>query len=128
MMIIFYLMLAVMTLVAAGFLWSKSRIGLGILLLVLLITLAGGMYWQLGASKQLAELNKLEKIDQLIVQLKRHLENNPDGHGWYLLGRLYLNKHQLQEALAAFIRANQLSPNKPEILSAYAQTISLLPQ
>jgi cytochrome c-type biogenesis protein CcmH len=135
MMILFYLMLAAMTLVAAGFLflpqlrrrnWSKSGIGLSILLLILLMTVAGGMYRQLGASKQLAELNKLEKLDQIIVQLKRHLESNPDGHGWYLLGRLYLNKQQLQAALVAFTKANQLSPNKPEIVFAYAQTLNWL--
>lgn len=131
MMIILYSVLALMTLIALGFvLWPQLRQGglsrWHVALVSLLLIVAVGMYGRLGAYEKLAELGKLKKLDQVILQLERHLSHNPDGHGWYLLGRLYLNKQWLQAALAAFVKAKELSPDKPEIVLAYADTLHAL--
>ncbi len=62
----------------------------------------------------------LEVIDQLKIRLEAH----PDSaKGWYLLGRLYLDQQYYQKANLALKKANQLSPNDPVIMTAYAEAL-----
>lgn len=75
------------------------------------------------AAKVEAEIKKLGSLDNIIATLRQRVEANPDGKGWALLGRLYLKAQNFNEAVQAFRRADQLTPNQPEILVGYAQSL-----
>lgn len=70
--------------------------------------------------------DQLGTPQQIILQLKQHLQNDPgSAKGWFLLGRLYISQQQCAQASAAFARANNLSPHQPDILLNYAEALAL---
>lgn len=155
-MTIFWLSVTFMTLVSLGLLvfpFLKYRVQLTdklesnvvrnitIIILVLgLPILAISFYWKLGASQQIAQqqviaqqnqvtatqIKKLGSLQHIIAILKQKLAVNPDGHGFYLLGRLYIKTQQFKESSEAFAKANELTPNQVEILLSYAESLYFL--
>lgn len=100
-------------------------------------------YWHWGHSQALSayyaqqrqakivqtEIKQLGTPAHVIAVLKQRLEQNPDSaHGWYLLGRLYLGQQQLQLAVTALARANQLKPDDRQIMLSYAESLYLANQ
>ncbi len=102
--------------------------------------IAIGLYLKLGASAQLAEqqksiaqnklleaeIKRLGSLDQIISTLEKKVALNPDGYGWFLLGRLYLKTQKFNQARQAFAQANEFSPNQPDILVGYAESLYIL--
>jgi cytochrome c-type biogenesis protein CcmH len=116
---------------------QKPGTGLAVALLIIVPLVAVVFYWYSGSWRQLAdykataektrvlnaEIAKLGSLDNIIAQLKQRVQEHPDGHGWFLLGRLYMKDGHFPEAIAAFARADQLTPATPEILVAYAEAL-----
>lgn len=146
-MVIFWCSVVIMTCIALAILLipllCKSQITRNIrtavILLLTLPTLAITLYLLLGASHNVADyqkaqqqtafvdaqIQKMGSIQNIIEQLKATVTAHPDSRGWLLLGRLYLKTDQYKAALDAFTRANQLTPDQPDILTGYAQALYL---
>ncbi len=150
-MLIFWLLITIMTLIAMGILafpllrgvskssssMSFKNSALSFLLLLLLPLIAITLYWKLGASHAVAayktsqqqaaavdaEIQQLGSIQHIIQQLKQAVAAHPDSHGWFLLGRLYLQTQQYPLAIDAFTAANQLTPDQPANLVGYAESV-----
>ncbi|HVV69282.1 MAG TPA: c-type cytochrome biogenesis protein CcmI [Gammaproteobacteria bacterium] len=70
-----------------------------------------------------AEIAELGSVDNIITQLKQRVDAHPDGRGWFLLGRLYMKQERFSEAVAAFVKAEQLTQATPEMLIAHAEAL-----
>jgi len=107
-------------------------------LLIFLPLFALSFYWLWGAAPQIeawaAQQQQIVHAQELMAQfkspkevieaLKTRLKADPQSaKGWYLLGKLYLDQQNYAEASQAFARANELHPNKPEVMVALAQTL-----
>lgn len=145
-MILFWLLIALMCLLAVGFIAypllnnrldqygrGAKRTLIIIMGLIPLAALVSYLYW--GHSQQLAakyvqqqQANALRQQlgspAQVIARLKQHLQAEPNSaQGWFLLGKLYFSQQQFAEAAEAYAQLNQLQPNNPEFLVQYAQAL-----
>lgn len=117
---------------------SRRSIWAASLLVLIIPGVALLLYDNWGDSKQLQQLlitqqniaqeqqmrAQLGSPQQVILQLKEHLQNDPgSAQGWYLLGRLYASQQQFNDANVAFAKANQLSPHNGDILFNYAESL-----
>ncbi len=136
--IVFWGLIALMTLVAL-FIISRPLIkerwvtlliliAFPIVSILLYLHLGGSQslqhYWALKRESKIvkAELAKIKNPQQIINQLKNHLNLHPDSpKGWYLLGRLYLGEQQFAKARQAFWKAYHLKPEDVEYAVALAQ-------
>ena len=96
---------------------------------------AAGLYMALGApglpdlpmTARQGEVAQQGDMTRLIGQLRQRLEQQPeDVDGWMLLGRSYISVGQIREATDAFARAADLSGRRPDVLAAWAETITRL--
>lgn len=63
-------------------------------------------------------------LQQLTAQLEKKLESHPDEpQGWFLLGRSYMTLERFADAAAAFRRALQLAPDRPEVAAGLAEAL-----
>lgn len=149
-MITFWIFIIAMTLLASGFLifpllnkQSKRYHFFVPLIIALGLSFLGvTLYWKLGAYELVkkqkesleqnklisAEIEKLGSLQNVVLTLKQKVEENPDSRGFLLLGRLYLKTQQFKEARDAFSNAYQLTPNQPEILVGYAESLYFMNQ
>jgi cytochrome c-type biogenesis protein CcmH len=66
-------------------------------------------------------------VDQLLGTLKSKLENNPeDGKGWALLAATYVELERYAEAVPAYEKAVNLTPDDPQLLADYADALAVL--
>ena len=68
-------------------------------------------------SKALSLLTALtagKDLDKAIAFVKNHIAAHPDGGHYLLLGDLYVNKKQFDEALQAYEKAQELRPEDPQ--------------
>jgi cytochrome c-type biogenesis protein CcmH len=139
--ILFWLIIALMTLLALTFiLLPFFKLGtsrkLATLLLIITPVFALTYYLKFGASQPMAEkmlaeqrasqiqseITRLGSKENIIIALQQRLQENPESaQGWYLLGRMYLMNQNYQSAMNAFDKANSLEPNKPETMLSYAE-------
>jgi len=69
------------------------------------------------------EYHQLGGVDGIIERIKMKLANHPnDAAGWFILGKLYLAKHDDENAKQAFIRAHELAPENQQIEQFYLQS------
>jgi len=62
------------------------------------------------------------QIDALLAEVKVKLAENPnDAQGWRVLAKVNARLERFDEAIPAFEKANQLTPNDPQLLSDYAE-------
>lgn len=116
------------------------RFWLPILLVIILPFFAIGYYLYQGSWQQWASYKQDQQLaaqaqklraqmgtpQHIIDELKQHLQQNPQSaQGWYLLGRLYVNQQQFNEANTAFATAYALQPKNPDIILQYVQTLYL---
>jgi cytochrome c-type biogenesis protein CcmH len=107
---------------------GKVYISLFFVVLIPLTTLS--LYFHWGHSDLLREyyqqksqerrtqefLTHYKTPEALIRKLQTVLKDHPDSaKGWYLLGRLYMNNNQMDQAVSALQKANQLKPESTEI-------------
>ena len=68
--------------------------------------------------------DEVASLADATAQLEKRLESRPDdATGWFLLGRSYLTLRQYPEAMRAFSRAQELSPDQPAIVDGYAEAM-----
>lgn len=136
-MIIFWLIIAAMTLVFLSIVCAPLRRS-NTLLLALLLTLpvsAFLLYAQLGASNKLAEaktykqrladvetqIKQLGSRSNVIAKLKEKIKQRPsDSKGWFLLGKLYFSGGDYTLALESFEKANQFNHGDVDIMLGVA--------
>lgn len=118
---------------------TRSRGAFAALLLVALLLPASAllMYRLVGAPQALDPANLVAApavpgeagpdMDEAITMLAARLEAKPDDvEGWILLGRAYQSTGRSDDALAAFKRAHETSPNHPAVAVEYAQAIAMV--
>ncbi|MBS0152130.1 MAG: c-type cytochrome biogenesis protein CcmI [Nitrospira sp.] len=67
-----------------------------------------------------------ESLNQLIEQLRKKLEQNPnDGVGWGLLARSYMAMERYADAVPIFERATKLDPDNAGLLADYADALAV---
>ncbi len=122
--------------------WPMNRRMVVVALAVIIPTVSGLLYWQLG--NQLAithpapslpmaqsgsdsDHQTAEGIEALSNRLKKKLEQNPDdGVGWALLARSYAEMGQHGDAVAIYEKAMKLLPDDPQLLVDYADALGVL--
>jgi cytochrome c-type biogenesis protein CcmH len=147
--ILFWCAIGVMSLIAMAFIAmpllrsEKTILNYPITMgaIVLLPIVAILFYWQVGSSSTLNQYFVLQKqaaaaqamqrslgtTQQIIAALKQHLVEDPkSARGWYLLGRVYVTQNQMDDAVAAFAKAYQLTPNDVDVMFQYAQALYLV--
>jgi len=131
-MIIFWSILALLTIIALGSIWRGSWI-----VPIIFLILVGLAWLQWGNEKDVTQWLELKKLraelgnsaDNVIKRLKKQLEQNPkSAKGWYLLGKLYLSQQNYSAAVDVFSKANNLQPNEPEIMLNYGQALLMAKQ
>jgi cytochrome c-type biogenesis protein CcmH len=66
------------------------------------------------------------QIAAMVEQLAERLKTNPnDAEGWHLLARSYTAFGRFREAADAYAKASALTPNDPQLLADYADTLAL---
>ncbi len=116
---------------------SSDRLPVFAFMTVVLIGGCIGLYAWLGAHQQVGEWMSLQhraqtdaehksSMQEMLLLLRTRLQHDPeDSEGWFMLGRSMLSLQQPQLAAQAFSRARALSPNDPDVLVAYAQSLRL---
>ena len=62
------------------------------------------------------------QIDALLAEVKAKLAANPnDAEGWRVLAKVNARLERFDEAMPAFEKANELTPNDPQLLADYAE-------
>lgn len=62
------------------------------------------------------------QIEALLAEVKAKLAQNPnDAEGWRVLAKVNARLERFDEAIPAFEKANQLTPNDPQLLAEYAE-------
>lgn len=70
---------------------------------------------------------QLPSIDEMIQKVKDHLKDNPDdSKGWFILGRTYMSMQQYPEAVTAFQRCYDLSPEETSVMLALADALAMI--
>jgi cytochrome c-type biogenesis protein CcmH len=111
-------------------------------LAVIIPTISGLLYWQLGnqlaithpsASSPMvqgrsdSDHQTTEGLEALSERLKKKLEQNPnDGVGWALLARSYVEMGRHSDAVAIYEKAMKLIPDDPQLLVDYADALGVL--
>jgi cytochrome c-type biogenesis protein CcmH len=68
-----------------------------------------------------------EDMEAMVETLAEKLKKNPnDADGWHMLARSYVSFGRLPDAAQAYDRASKLSPNDPQILADYADTLAMV--
>lgn len=117
---------------------SKTSRATALLVVIMLPTLALGMYLKLGESDLIAspstmvasgQPGNMGGIDpeQMVQRLAERLKKDPkDGTGWALLGRSYAVLGRFPEASQAYAKAVELlGSDDPQLLADYAEVLAL---
>jgi cytochrome c-type biogenesis protein CcmH len=106
------------------------------LLVVLLPAFSLGLYWRLGGSSLVPELQRtagsagqaegsLPAVEDLIAGLEARLAREPTNvEGRRLLGRSYLRLQRFDQAVAVLGQARQLAPDNLDISTDYAEALA----
>jgi len=125
---------------------ANSRSGRWAMSLALVVPLmALGMYQALGSPEIIPRLaentaatpshgeasphaqagDKLPPMEELVKKLAAKLEKQPDNvEGWLMLGRSYMAMNQPGNAIDAYERGMQISPDNTTLLLAYAEALA----
>ena len=101
---------------------------------------SGVLYWTLGNPAAMThptvsaasqggpggDTQMAEGLNQLIEQLRKKLEQNPnDAVGWGLLARSYMAMERYADAVPIFERATKLDPDNASLLADYADALAV---
>jgi cytochrome c-type biogenesis protein CcmH len=68
-----------------------------------------------------------ETIESAVAQLEDHLASSPDdAEGWQMLGWSYFRMNRFVDAQKAYETALKITPENPETLSAYGETLTMV--
>lgn len=77
------------------------------------------------APERTASNGEAQSMDQAVAQLERRLRDDPENlEGWMLLGRSRMAMDETNGAIAAYRRARELAPDRPEVLVALAEAMA----
>lgn len=129
---------------------EKVPVGLVSVVMVVTLLLSVAVYWQANQLDKLLELDlaqvRLSELSQRIVMqadknitaadiedfalgVRDRLSREPqDATGWMLLGRLHMALRQVEQALQAFAKSEQLQPENLSNLSSYSQALLMTGQ
>ena len=104
----------------------------GIVVLLLLLVVAGSLYWSYGSWRvgaQGVQAASSQAVVDMVAELARRLqtpEGQKDVEGWEMLGHSYMIMERYPEALKALDHARQLTADgNPEVLAEYAEAETL---
>jgi len=110
-----WIVFAVLTLVAIGFVVTplfrqqQKLTPIIIVAIVVVVGISAGLYQRSGTPDAPPGGSELAAVDDMLVDLSRRLDNDPDDlEGWVLLGRSYMSVGNFEGAIAAFERAIEL--------------------
>lgn len=122
--------------------WPVSSRAVVVALAIIIPTVSGLLYWQLGNPQAITLSNvsspavqggsdythqTSEGLDALSERLKKKLEQNPnDGVGWALLARSYVEIGRHADAVPMYEKAMKLIPDDPQLLVDYADALGML--
>lgn len=114
---------------------SKRNTILVLAMALLLPLLAGVLYSQIGAYREVQHWQNLNAADMqhgesnmrdALLLLRTRLHQDPDDvEGWYMLGRSYMSLNRPQEAMQAFANAYRIDRQEPDYVVAYAQSMRM---
>jgi cytochrome c-type biogenesis protein CcmH len=146
----FWVVIAILTLSASAFVFvpligSRPRsLSTALTIGAVIPVIALGLYYYGGSSEKLSQAITKEKNatyvksaiaqygsrQNIIFALRKQLEHLPananQAKGWFILGKLYFNEKQYNEAIAAFSKAVVLKPNDSEYILQLVSTKFLL--
>lgn len=146
----FWIVIAILTISACGFvlvplIGSRPRSRDTALIIATFIPIiALGLYFYGGSSGTLSQTITKERNasyvksaiaqygsrQNIILALRNQLEHLPahanHAKGWFILGKLYFNEKQYNEAIAAFSKAVALKPSDPEYILQLVSTKFLI--
>jgi len=68
-----------------------------------------------------------EQMEQMVERLAERMKQSPnDADGWHMLARSYVAFGRLPEAAQAYDNAAKLSPQDPQLLADYADTLAMV--
>lgn len=81
-----------------------------------------------GSSVNVAEnQDKSPSVEEMMARLKQQLEENPDDlRGWQIFARSSMALQSFSDAVRAYSRINELSPNNPDILVGLADAMAMV--
>jgi cytochrome c-type biogenesis protein CcmH len=122
--------------------WPVNNRAVVVALAVIVPTVSGLLYWQLGSHQAIIlpgissptaqggldrTLQTSEELHALSERLKERLDQNPeDGVGWALLARSYVEVGRHADAVPLYERAMKLIPEDPQMLADYADALGML--
>lgn len=103
-----------------------------LLLAAVLVGGSAGLYAWLGTPEGMAPTappatagSEPQSMEQAVARLERRLREHPDNlQGWMLLGRSRMATGETNGAVAAYRRARELAPDRPDVLVALAEAIA----
>ncbi|GAB4346074.1 MAG: c-type cytochrome biogenesis protein CcmI [Gammaproteobacteria bacterium] len=93
--------------------------------------LAVGIYWQIGAHHLVEGVGSQAQpqgpsVEEMINRLAERMKENPgDPEGWMMLGRSYMATDRFPQAVEAYAKAYELLGDQPQVLTDYAEAISM---
>lgn len=119
---------------------DRSAIATVIAVIVLVPVIVAGVYFKTGSPslidtppQQMAASTTAEStahkpgsIAELAGELEKRMQQEPSNpKGWFLLGRTYMKLKRYDNAIRAFGKLNDLSPNNPTVLISMADALSM---
>ncbi len=111
---------------------SPSRkMAIAVLLLIPVLSLVG--YGMLGNPQALMPEQRVapqamtpEQINEMVARLAEKMKANPDDlQGWVMLARSYKTMGRYEDAVAAYVKAEKLVNQDPDLLSSYAEALAM---
>jgi cytochrome c-type biogenesis protein CcmH len=92
---------------------------------------AAVLYWQLGNPHAIAvaknpALAQTQQVEDMLPKLEKHLAEQPtDATGWKMLGKAYMALDRYPDAVRAFDKLAQLTPEDAQSLADYADALAM---
>ena len=102
-----------------------------LVLMIAVPLIAGVMYWKLGAPNALDMPSdptqaQMQQVANLLPKLEKHLIDEPnDATGWGMLGKAYMALERYPDAVRAYDKLAQLTPNDAQALADYADALAM---
>lgn len=97
--------------------------------------LAVGLYFVVGNPRALSPVAlptdpskgvTREQVEAMVTKLAERMKQNPeDAQGWAMLGKSYAAMGRLDDAVAAYAKAEKRAPDNPHLLADYADTLAM---
>ena len=93
--------------------------------------IAAGLYWKLGSPASMdvptdPAQAQMHQMASLLPKLEKHLVDEPtDATGWQMLGKAYMAMERYPDAVRAFDKLTQLTPNDAQVFADFADALAM---